>query len=225
MIISGLECIGLSASSSSGELHWTSLYEEIQWPRTSLWSTKMGGFYSVQTPQKWLTCGYSMISTVNWMLTLFPKMPFKCILLLLTILVLLCRVGTFIFSPLWLDAFKINSNSTNETNTSNSLALVDGVDPYFVVLSQSMLATAVFGLALGALCVFRPVEQTYSDVERHYPKVNFAFAGFSMAISSCIVNFSLSGTRSAPFLIALFGNFIVPIQFITRFDPWVISLM
>ncbi|ELT97357.1 hypothetical protein CAPTEDRAFT_218828 [Capitella teleta] len=144
-------------------------------------------------------------------------MAFRCISLLLSVLVLTCRIVTFIASPLWLDALEVTWNSTTNSSNSSSERATNVIDPYFAVLSQTILPTTLFGILFGALCLFRPIDKTYSDVEREHPKLNFLFVGMSMAVSSCIINFSLSGTRSAPYLIALFGNFIVPIQFITRF--------
>ena len=50
-----------------------------------------------------------------------------------------------------------------------------------------------------------------------YSKWKFFIIGFSMALSSLLFNYSVSGSRTPPYLQAILSNLTVPVQFLIRY--------
>ena len=90
---------------------------------------------------------------------------------------------------------------------------------YFVMLAQWSFSTLVFGALLLGLKLFFP-RHLRPEVEGAYPKTELMKIGFSQAISSVLVNYALSGTRTAPYLVAILTNCSIPLQFIIGWVEW-----
>ena len=143
------------------------------------------------------------------------------------LLAILGRVLFFIFTPIWVDYFNLNSSEIlNVTNTSNTnFTPIAPLTPayltshrisiIFVVVGQYGFSTIVFGIILLGIMLFSP--GTITERERNHPKKNFFIIGFAQGVSAILVNFALSGSRTAPYLQAILSNFGIPIQFIVRY--------
>src|SRR6218665_1261322 len=134
------------------------------------------------------------------------------------------RVGFFIVTPLWLDFFKpINSTSLrNQTHdldayasSGNSSTCPHSSNPYFAVLGQWTFSSLTLGFGLVLIRVFSP-RRLRDDVERSYPKRQFALIGCSQGLASMFLAFAISGSRTPPYLQAILTNFGLPTQFVVR---------
>lgn len=155
------------------------------------------------------------------------------------------RVVFFVVTPLWLDFFH-SKNSTapgnitaaEENMAMNSsgqyyLALTTDTfssseesnaslsdcphtpNPFFTVLGQWTFSTVVFGLCSLLILLVRP-EMIRNQAERSYPMRNFIIIGTSQGLSSILMAYSISGSRTPPYLQAILINFVIPIQFTVR---------
>ena len=137
-----------------------------------------------------------------------------------TALAILSRLLAFIASPIWLDAFLPNNYGYNGTNVShpvpfrNSTSATQQTNPYFVVLMQGFVPFVFWSFALIFVKIFFPSQIT--EKEHNYPKWTFFVPGAFQAMSAVLINYSLSGTRTPPYLQAVLNNFTVPIQFLVR---------
>ena len=100
--------------------------------------------------------------------------------------------------------------------TLNSTDLKREIDPYFCALSQALFTTLFYGSGYVIILLFFPKKIT--SKERTYPHSQIVATGVAQAMGSTFMNLCLSGTRTAPYLVALLGNFLVPIQFTTRWE-------
>lgn len=146
---------------------------------------------------------------------------------ILTALPIIASLFTFIAAPLWLDALGLHSqprvNVTTWTNSSNftppihvfnSSSMVISVDPYFIVLAHAFLTTVIFGIILLGILIFAPGQ--IGNTERNYSKGILFATGGGQAVAAILTMYALSGTRTAPYLIAILGNLHVPVQFSVR---------
>ena len=137
------------------------------------------------------------------------------------------RVGSFVVTPLWLDFFNSFTfdayNVTNITETSSQNPLVPvfpgklishSVGAHFIVFGQWGYSTLVSGVIL--LCILICCPTNITNVDRNFPKRSFFIIGFSQALSSLLMGYASSGTRVAPYLQAILGNFNIPVQFTVR---------
>lgn len=142
----------------------------------------------------------------------------QALVVLFTTLAVGTKVGIFIATPLYVDS--LNGNSTHCTScnhrdhngsTSDS---TKQIDPMFLSLSQALFFTIAFGVLLLAIVILSPAKIT--DVERNFPKRYYVITGAANGVSSLMLNYAISGTRTPSYLLALLGNFMVPSQFIIR---------
>ena len=138
--------------------------------------------------------------------------------LFFTVLVLVCRLGSFICSPLWLDYFRSFNETDHNTSTrhygNSSQHEIRQSQPFFILFMQAAVPTLLWGLVLMIILILSP--KHFGTEERKYPRKLLLIPGLSMSLSAVLVNYSLSGSRTPPYLQALLGNFAVPIQFIVR---------
>ena len=113
------------------------------------------------------------------------------------------HVGQKVALPLWVDA-------------TNSMSSEFKVDSYFVVSFASLLFVIIFGLGTLYLIVFKP--GTIGETERKFPQTLLAQVGIFDGLNGIIVVFACSGTRTAPYLQAILGNFIIPLTILIRYD-------
>ena len=134
-----------------------------------------------------------------------------------TTLMILCRIGSFIVSPLWLDSFNSSNHShhNNMSVTSNhSDCVYHKTNPFFIVFVQTFIPFIFFSFCLVILLLCSP--SMITPAERKYPKKLFFIPGVFQAITSLMLYYSLSGQHTAPYLQAVLNNFSIPIQFILR---------
>ena len=139
---------------------------------------------------------------------------------LFTSLTIICRICGFIFSPLWLDSISHGGKNTNTSDINTTKEPHDDVtrrtNPYFFAFIQAIIPCTFFMLCYIWIILIKP--RLFTDTERTYPKRYIFFAGFSQSLSSLLINYSLSGTRTAPYLQAVLNNFNIPIQFVLRYE-------
>ena len=135
------------------------------------------------------------------------------------------RVLFYIVTPLWLDYFRFTTSPiiyvSNVTNHTHSVPVAPGRPPHervnviFLLVGQWGVSTLVVGVALGVVLILMP--GTITNTERTYSKRYIFLSGFSQGISSILMNFAMSGARTAPYLQALLPNFNIPVQFLMRY--------
>ena len=133
------------------------------------------------------------------------------------VLAVVSRVASYVATPLWEDSLyrQTHSNTTNNLTQANVTEIIRLVDPYFVVIWRGIWGIITFGIPLIIVYIWYP--RLLSDADRNFPKRQFIHTGGVMAISSLLFSYGASGTRTAPYLQALLGNFKIPITFITRY--------
>lgn len=107
------------------------------------------------------------------------------------------------------------SSSSEEGNNVSRPDCPHTPNPFFTVLGQWTFSTVLFGLCSLAILLVRP-EMIRNQAERSYPKRNFVIIGTSQGVSSILMAYSISGSRTPPYLQAILINFVIPIQFTVR---------
>lgn len=147
------------------------------------------------------------------------------ITLILTIWNLFVRCILLIFTTVWLDYFAHLPSIKNGTSSHdppslwsvashNSTNAIRGISPYFVTISQWAFAAIMFGIVLVVMRVMKYLD-IFHRSETTMSTRDFLSICVPMALSSLLVNFAKPGTRTAPYIQAVIGNFGVPIQFFT----------
>ncbi|CAH1773209.1 unnamed protein product [Owenia fusiformis] len=126
-------------------------------------------------------------------------------------LVIFSRIGSLVLVPLWIDSTSCNGTVDN-TSTVPSYRRID---TFFIVVTQGVTNTLLFGILLLSLLVFFPKKIT--EFEWKYPKRQFLIPGTAITISAILTCAALSGKRTAPYLISVLSNFNIPITFVIRF--------
>ncbi len=135
---------------------------------------------------------------------------------LLAVLTVITRIGCYIFTPLWLDAFNDLHGNGTENSTNGSLPDTSShkASVFFLIMMQAGVQTLVFGAVLLLILLFQPGR--IGEEERTYPKSQFVLPGFAQGLSTVLFNYALSATRTALYLQAVLSNFNIPIQFSVR---------
>ena len=136
----------------------------------------------------------------------------KVLTLVFVVLAVGARVGYFIDTPLWLDSLH-NNNSNTAAGQHNSTESRQ-ISVYFLLVSQWGFVALVTGFLLLLLRFQCP--GFIGETEKQFPMKYFLVIGFSMGLSSVLFNYSVSGSRTPPYLQAILGNCNIPIQFVTR---------
>ena len=130
------------------------------------------------------------------------------------------QVGQNVTLPLWASAATSSCQHVNShngsSNSSNNTNVTDGggpnMDPFFVVSSASFSFVVIFGAltlvsaALGAV--------TVEDLK--FPQWQLFLIGLFDALNGILVVYSSPTSRTAPFLQAILGNFLIPLTIIFR---------
>lgn len=121
------------------------------------------------------------------------------------------QVGQNVSLPLWIDStnknsshFKLHSNETTQPS----------VDSYFVLTFASSSFVVIFGFLLVLIKVFYP--HKIGETERNFPQWLMFLIGMCDALNGVLVVFAGSGKRTAPYLQAILGNFIIPLTLVVR---------
>lgn len=125
------------------------------------------------------------------------------------------RVAFYVLTPPFLDFFKTNTSFTNISNSSNPRMESKSISVLFLMIGQWAMCL-VFAILCVSIqyCIDR---QSIIDSNKNYSKVRFLLIGSAQGISTVLVIYAASGSRTAPYLQAILGNFTIPIQFTIRF--------
>lgn len=150
------------------------------------------------------------------------------------------QVGQNVSLPLWIDS-TISSHGTQPNKTQRNYSATgfdqkSGIRPYFTYSSNSsgdesgryeprvdsffvysfacLAFVVIFGVALICVRLFRP--QLLGDAERNFPHSQLFLVGFFDALNGVLVVFAGSGKRTAPYLQAILGNFMIPLTIALR---------
>lgn len=110
------------------------------------------------------------------------------------------QVGQNISLPLWLSASKPNHGAR--------------MDAYFVIFFSCVFFVVAFGLMYLIMRVFYPY--VYGQAERQFPHKLLLAVGFCDALNGLLVVFASPPDRTAPYLQAILGNFMIPLTIVTR---------
>ena len=146
------------------------------------------------------------------------------------------QVGVNVSLPLWIDSTISSAsgglaNNTNSisylsdagfstySNRSNSSGVGGGehqprVDAFFVLSFASFSFVVIFGVLLVLTRVFQP--HNLGETERRFPQSQLFLVGLFDALDGVLVVFASSGRRTAPYLQAILGNFMIPLTMIFR---------
>lgn len=131
------------------------------------------------------------------------------------------QVGQNVTLPLWASAATSScqqgsdngSNATSNNNT-NSTSGGPSMDPFFVVSSASFAFVVIFGTLTLVSALFGAV--TVEDLR--FPQWQLFLIGFFDALNGIMVVYSAPSSRTAPFLQAILGNFLIPLTIVFRSD-------
>ena len=132
-------------------------------------------------------------------------------------LAVLGQTGQNVSLPLWTGSAVLNCNaSTGESNNGTQAA--GSMDPYFVLSFASFSFVVIFGLAtLVAAVVSVMTGKGYITKEDlKFPQWQFLLIGLFDALNGVFVVFASIPSRTAPFLQAILGNFLIPLTIVFR---------
>ena len=117
------------------------------------------------------------------------------------------QVGGSVSLPLWIDSINsVTGDSKYHMYHRNS---------YFVASSMSFLYCVILGFATLFIKVFLP--DKIGETEKNFPTKLLAQTGISNGLSTFLIINASSGTRTAPYLQAILGSFIIPLTVLVRY--------
>ena len=140
------------------------------------------------------------------------------------------QVGQNVTLPLWSSAATTScqqsTGAQNESanHTSNNSTGGNGgpsMDPFFVVSSASFAFVVIFGALTLVSALFGAV--TVDDLR--FPQWQLFLIGFFDALNGILVVYSSPSSRTAPFLQAILGNFLIPSTILFRSDTLNVDLV
>ena len=128
------------------------------------------------------------------------------------------QVGQNVTLPLWASAATSScqqgsgngSNTTSNANNTNGTG--PSMDPFFVVSSASFSFVVIFGAFTLVSALFGAV--TVDDLR--FPQWQLFLIGLFDAFNGIFVVYSSPLSRTAPFLQAILGNFLIPMTIVFR---------
>ena len=156
------------------------------------------------------------------------------------LLAVIGQVGQNVSLPLWtgyteyLRSMKCAKGTAAENSTGNgtwSRIVPDPfgpvMDPYFVVSAASFSFVVIFGLSTLAIVVVQTIlnrthflERTYGFItvenDLKFPQWQLLLIGVFDALNGILVVFASPPSRTAPFLQAILGNFMIPLTIFFR---------
>lgn len=126
------------------------------------------------------------------------------------------QVGQNVTLPLWASAATSKcqhvNGTSNATDDGNSTSGGPSMDPFFVVSSASFAFVVIFGALTLVSALFGAV--TADDIR--FPQWQLFLIGFFDALNGVLVVYSSPPSRTAPFLQAILGNFLIPLTIVFR---------
>ena len=129
------------------------------------------------------------------------------------------QVGQNVTLPLWTNAAtSACQNGTAHQNESDNPNVTNGtdgpsMDPFFVLSSASFSFVVIFGVLSLVSAAFGAV--TVDDLR--FPQWQLFLIGFFDALNGILVVYSAPPNRTAPFLQAILGNFLIPLTILFRY--------
>ncbi|EDO46832.1 predicted protein [Nematostella vectensis] len=125
------------------------------------------------------------------------------------------QVGQNVSLPLWLVATKEFSTPSGNHTTLHATDTTGEMDAYFVVSFASMCFVVIFGIAILVMRFAKP--GMIGETERMFPHTILFGVGLCDALNGSLVVFASPPSRTAPYLQAILGNFIIPLTIVLRF--------
>ena len=129
------------------------------------------------------------------------------------------QVGQNVTLPLWASAASPSCvhhagghNDSNASNQTNGTSYEPSMDPFFVVSSASFSFVIIFGVLTLVSALFKAV--TAEDLR--FPQWQLFLIGFFDALNGILVVYASPPARTAPFLQAILGNFMIPLTIVFR---------
>lgn len=139
-----------------------------------------------------------------------------CVIILLTItfavVAVVGQVGQNVTLPLWSSATQGNCGS--QSNRSNHSTHAASMDPYFVLSFASLSFVVIFGITTLVIAIVHPSSITKDDLT--FPQWQFFLIGLFDALNGLLVVYASPSIRTAPFLQAVLGNFLIPLTILFR---------
>ncbi len=145
------------------------------------------------------------------------------------------QVGQNVSLPLWIDSTILppSGGQSDHTNVSGYYLVDTGysanhtnsstgsgdeyqprVDGFFVYSFACISFVVIFGTALLFILLFQP--HRLGETERRFPHSQLFLVGLFDALNGVLVVFAGSGSRTAPYLQAILGNFMIPLTMAFR---------
>ena len=144
------------------------------------------------------------------------------------------QVGQNISLPLWIDSTDLPASGGNTNHKNATGSLLDAgysanhsnttgnggseykprVDGFFVYSFACISFVVIFGTTLIFIRIFQP--HRLGETERRFPHWNLFLVGLFDALNGVLVVFASSGSRTAPYLQAILGNFMIPLTILFR---------
>lgn len=143
------------------------------------------------------------------------------------------QVGQNVSLPLWsgstqLDCGQSAANGTANGSSNGTTTTSESMDPYFVLSTASLSFVVIFGIiSLVLVCVrlllgaFRkdhllPDVLVISKEDLRFPQWQLLLIGLFDALNGVMVVYASLPDRTAPFLQAILGNFLIPLTIACR---------
>ena len=142
------------------------------------------------------------------------RFPLSVVILLTTtfaVLAVVGQVGQNVSLPLWSSATQ-PCNSQNISSNSSTYTAV--MDPYFVLSFASLSFVVIFGVIALVTAIVHPSSITKDDLR--FPQWQFFLIGLFDALNGVLVAYASPSARTAPFLQAVLGNFLIPLTIVFR---------
>ena len=139
------------------------------------------------------------------------------------VLAVLGQVGQNVSLPLWTGAAQLNcslndSASSNASGNANNSTYQPIMDPFFVVSFASLSFVVIFGLTSLVIAIVQPFLSvkfiTKDDLK--FPQWQLILVGVFDALNGIFVVYASVPSRTAPFLQAILGNFLIPLTIFFR---------
>lgn len=114
------------------------------------------------------------------------------------------QVGQNVTLPLWLSASQTNRKQDHGAK----------MDAYFVLSFSCVFFVVAFGLMLAFLKVFYP--HKLGDTEKQFSHKLLFAVGLCDCLNGVLVVFASPPNRTAPYLQAILGNFMIPLTIVAR---------
>ena len=141
--------------------------------------------------------------------SLKQRFPLSVALLLTTafaVVAVVGQVGQNVSLPLW-------SSATQPCNSSsNSSKYTAVMDPYFVLSFASLSFVVIFGITTLLIAIAGSI--TKDDLR--FPQWQLFLIGLFDALNGLLVVYASPSARTAPFLQAVLGNFLIPLTIVFR---------